>query len=78
MFSRVRHWSHHLLARLPAALPSSCALCAGAARDGMCDGCQQQFFWHAANALPAVRDCVVIAVAVSGKRHRRNQRDRLR
>src|SRR5439155_3042773 len=44
MFSRVRHWSHHLLARLPSAVPSSCALCAGAASDGMCGGCQQQFF----------------------------------
>lgn len=44
MFSRFRHWSHHLLARLPSALPSSCALCAGAATGGVCSGCRQQFF----------------------------------
>lgn len=44
MLSRLRHWSQHLAARLPAALPSPCALCGGSAEDALCSGCRAQFF----------------------------------
>lgn len=44
MFSRLRHWSQHLLARLPAALPSSCALCGDTSDEAICSGCHRQFF----------------------------------
>ena len=57
MFSRLRHWSLHLLARLPSALPSSCALCAGAATDGVCSGCRQQFF---GKRQARCRQCAII------------------
>jgi ComF family protein len=43
MFTRLRHWSHTLFARLPAALPGSCALCGLEAIDGLCKGCHAQF-----------------------------------
>jgi ComF family protein len=43
MLSRLQHWSHHLFARLPALLPSSCALCGAGSADGLCPGCRQQF-----------------------------------
>lgn len=44
MFSRLRHWSQHMLARLPTAMPSSCALCGCSGRDAVCEGCHLQFF----------------------------------
>jgi ComF family protein len=44
MLSRLRHWSHHLLARLPAVMPSTCALCGTTGRDTVCEGCRTQFF----------------------------------
>ncbi|MFC7516237.1 ComF family protein [Herbaspirillum sp. GCM10030257] len=43
MFTRLRHWSHTLFSRLPAAFPGSCALCGMEAIDGLCDGCHGQF-----------------------------------
>jgi ComF family protein len=46
MLSRLRHWSQHLLARLPSAVPSSCALCGGGSDEAVCDGCHGQFFAH--------------------------------
>jgi ComF family protein len=33
-----------MLSRLPAALPSSCALCGNSGRDAVCEGCRLQFF----------------------------------
>jgi ComF family protein len=43
MFAYLHRWSRHLAARLPAAIPSSCALCGSSGEDGICDGCRQQF-----------------------------------
>jgi ComF family protein len=43
MLSRLQHWSHHLSARLPVLLPSSCALCGTACDHGLCPGCRRQF-----------------------------------
>ena len=44
MLSRLRHWSLHLSARLPALVPSSCALC-GMVDDGaICGSCRVRFF----------------------------------
>jgi ComF family protein len=44
MLSRFRHWSHHVLAQLPAAMPSACALCGETGRETICAGCRAQFF----------------------------------
>lgn len=44
MLSRLRHWSQHVLERLPAALPSSCAMCGGSNHEAVCGGCHAQFF----------------------------------
>lgn len=44
MLSRLRHWSQHLSARLPALLPSSCALCGSSGGAAICAGCHAQFF----------------------------------
>jgi ComF family protein len=44
MLSRLRHWSQHLSARLPALLPSSCALCGSSGDAAICAGCHAQFF----------------------------------
>lgn len=44
MLSRLRHWSQHLSARLPALLPSSCALCGSSGNAVICQGCHAQFF----------------------------------
>jgi len=44
MLSRAYHWSYQLLARLPAAIPSSCALCGIAGKEAICPGCRRQFF----------------------------------
>ena len=39
-----RHWLQRLAARLPTALPSSCALCGAGGDEPICTGCQTQFF----------------------------------
>lgn len=44
MLPQLHHWTRRLLARLPAAIPSSCALCGLPDREALCAGCQQQFF----------------------------------
>jgi ComF family protein len=44
MLSRLRHWSQHFAARLPAALPCSCALCGTVSGATICAGCHTQFF----------------------------------
>lgn len=44
MLSRFCHWSRHLIARLPAAVLSSCALCGSDSNDTICTGCRTQFF----------------------------------
>lgn len=44
MPSRLRHWSRHILARLPAALPSACALCGEHGATALCDGCHARHF----------------------------------
>ena len=43
MLTRLQHWSHHLVARLPSLLPSSCALCGSVGDASLCDGCRRQF-----------------------------------
>lgn len=44
MLSRLRHWSHSLLNRLPAAIPCACALCGRDDDSALCEGCNAQFF----------------------------------
>ncbi len=44
MFSRLRHWSQHMLTRLPSMLPSACALCGHNNERAICEGCQAQVF----------------------------------
>jgi ComF family protein len=43
MLPRLQQWTQHLVARLPAALPSSCALCGSNGKDTLCEGCRAQF-----------------------------------
>ncbi len=40
----LRHWSRQLIARLPFAIPSSCAVCGITDRDTVCSVCRIQFF----------------------------------
>jgi ComF family protein len=44
MLSRLHHWSRRLFAYLPAAIPSSCALCGITDSEAICSGCRHQFF----------------------------------
>jgi ComF family protein len=44
MLFRLPHWYQHFFSRLPAAVPSSCALCGCTAEKALCDGCHSQFF----------------------------------
>ncbi len=44
MLSHLRRWSQHMLARLPAAIPCSCAVCGADSESAMCNGCRAQFF----------------------------------
>ena len=44
MPSRLLHWTQLLRARIPALLPSSCALCGIDSADALCSGCRQQYF----------------------------------
>lgn len=44
MLSRVRHWSHQLLLRLPAVVPSACALCGETGKATICEACRTRFF----------------------------------
>jgi ComF family protein len=43
----LRHWSRQLIARLPALVPSSCAVCGSSAKDAICGMCHMQFFSEA-------------------------------
>jgi ComF family protein len=47
MLSSLRQWSRQLIARLPSALPSSCAICGVADGDAICGVCRTQFFSQA-------------------------------
>ncbi|HEY8099710.1 MAG TPA: phosphoribosyltransferase family protein [Burkholderiaceae bacterium] len=60
MLSQLHHWSRHLLARLPAAIPSSCALCGIADREAICSGCHHQFFGK------SVHRCIQCATPLDG------------
>lgn len=44
VFSHLRHWSQHIFTRLPAMLPSCCALCGSDAGETICSDCAAQFF----------------------------------
>lgn len=44
MLYRFLDWSRHIIRRLPAAIPSSCALCGIPDRATLCDDCNAQFF----------------------------------
>ncbi len=44
MLSRLRHRSQQLFARLPALLPSSCALCGFVGDNAICGSCRERFF----------------------------------
>jgi len=63
MFSRLRHWSQYLLARLPSALPSACALCGGDHERAICEGCHAQFFCH------RIPRCMQCALPLPQERH---------
>lgn len=52
MFSRLLRLPRHCLARLAASLPSACALCGDACEDGLCTGCNAQFFRRAQCRCP--------------------------
>ena len=61
MLSSLRHWSRHLIGRLPSAIPSSCAVCGTVDDDTVCGACRRQFFVtprhrcpQCATPLPAV------------------------
>jgi len=43
MLSRLHHWSRSVTARLPALLPSSCALCGISNRDTICPSCRIRY-----------------------------------
>ena len=68
MPSRLRYWSEMLMARLPALIPSSCALCAMKASGALCTPCRAQFFQPRAqrchrcalptDSAPACGDCL--------------------
>jgi ComF family protein len=44
MLSRFRQLPRQVFSRLPALVPSSCALCGSAGDEALCDGCNRQFF----------------------------------
>jgi ComF family protein len=56
MLFRLPDWSRHFFARLPALMPSSCALCGTSGRDALCEGCHTQFFQR------QVQRCVQCAI----------------
>jgi len=60
MYFRLRHWSQHLLAQLPAALPSSCALCGSDSNDAVCDSCRKRHFMRQAHR------CIQCAIPLPG------------
>lgn len=57
LLHRSQQWSQQLLARLPAAVPSSCALCGRTGPAALCDGCHAQFF--AQQQPPRCRCCAL-------------------
>jgi ComF family protein len=59
MLSRLHHWSRHFLNRLPAVVPSSCALCGMTGRESICAGCHRQFF------SKPIHRCIQCATALS-------------
>jgi ComF family protein len=59
MFSRLRHWSQHVLTRLPSVLPSACALCGHNNARAICEGCRAQVF------QPSARRCRRCALPLS-------------
>ncbi|OGB27723.1 MAG: amidophosphoribosyltransferase [Burkholderiales bacterium RIFCSPLOWO2_02_FULL_57_36] len=44
MLFSLRHWSRRLIARLPSAIPSSCAICGIHDNSAICSRCRTQFF----------------------------------
>lgn len=44
MPSRLHHWTQLLRARIPALLPTCCALCGIDSAEALCQGCHQQYF----------------------------------
>jgi len=46
MLYRLLDWSRHLIRRLPAAIPSSCALCGVSGNAALCDDCHARFLSH--------------------------------
>ena len=56
MLSRLRHWSQNVLARLPAALPTSCALCGCDHSEALCDICRAR---HFATTRQRCRRCAI-------------------
>jgi ComF family protein len=70
MFSSLRHWSRSTLARLPALLPCSCALCGATACDNLCDACKTCFF---DKATPRCRCCAMTLPTPAGAHERCGQ-----
>jgi len=56
MFSRLFHVPRHLLARIPAMVPSSCAICGREHGEAICDRCHAQFF---AQSQTRCRQCAI-------------------
>lgn len=70
MLSRLYQWSQHIWARLPAVLPSSCALCGTTNEHAVCDACRTRFFKRPGHccrqcAMP-LTDLNAVAVARCG------------
>ncbi|MDR3480818.1 MAG: ComF family protein [Burkholderiaceae bacterium] len=50
MLSRLHQWSQHVWARLPAVLPSSCALCGMSGEHAICNACRARYFQRRAQS----------------------------
>lgn len=60
MLSRLTLQTRQLAARLPAVLPSTCALCGTAGRETLCPGCRKQY------VVPRSACCVQCAMPLAG------------
>jgi ComF family protein len=65
MPSRLLHWTQLLRARIPALLPTSCALCGIDSAEALCQGCHQQYFSRHRERCPQCATPVAATGALS-------------
>ena len=65
MPSRLLHWSQLLRARIPALLPTSCALCGIDSAEALCQGCHQHYFTRQTERCPQCATPVAASAASS-------------